>query len=283
MGSAVALRLARSGCAVSVWNRTPNKAEPIVAAGATELASPLDLERCDVVMTALTDGAAVSELLIGCGLAQALRPGSLLVDLSSIRPNEAQAHAALLAARGVRYLDAPLSGGPAGAEAGELAIMVGGDPKALRLAEPLLRLLGRVTLVGGPGAGQVAKLANQLMVAANIAGVAEALTLARRGGADPAAVRDALRGGFAESRVLEVHGARMLAGDFAPGGRSSLHLKDLDNAARLLAEEGSSLPLLDLLRELFESLCAKGGADLDHSALFLAPTEIDHAPSCSSK
>jgi 2-hydroxy-3-oxopropionate reductase len=205
------------------------------------------------------------------------------VDLSSIRPNEAQAHAALLAARGVRYLDAPLSGGPAGAEAGELAIMVGGDPKALRLAEPLLRLLGRVTLVGGPGAGQVAKLANQLMVAANIAGVAEALTLARRGGADPAAVRDALRGGFAESRVLEVHGARMLAGDFAPGGRSSLHLKDLDNAARLLAEEGSSLPLLDLLRELFESLCAKGGADLDHSALFLAPTEIDHAPSCSLK
>jgi 2-hydroxy-3-oxopropionate reductase len=283
MGAAVARRLLSTGHEVTVWNRSARRAEPLVSEGARPAGSAAELGGCEIVVTALTDGPAMSDLLESGGLAQALRPGSMLIDISSIAPDEARAHSGMLGARGVHHLDAPVSGGPQGAAAGELAIMVGCDPEALGLAAPMLQHLGRATWVGGPGAGQVAKLANQLMVAANIAGVAEALLLARRGGADPAAVRDAVRGGFAESRVLDLHGARMLAEDFANGGRSGNQLKDLENAARLLRKQESSLPLLDLLRDLYAGLCGNEGPELDHSALILELERRAQASARSSK
>jgi 2-hydroxy-3-oxopropionate reductase len=282
MGAAIAMRLLQTGNAVLVWNRTSGKAEPLLAYGAEHAQSPAELARCELVITVLADGTAVSDVLVARGLAQAMRPGGLLVDLSSIAPEEARDHARQLGARGVRHLDAPVSGGPGAASSGELAIMVGGDDHTFRLAQPILRHLGRPVRVGPSGAGQVAKLANQLIVAANIAGVAEALLLAKRGGADPAAVRNAIRGGFAESRVLDLHGQRMLARNFEPGGRSAIQLKDLDNALRLVGQKAPRSPLLHLLRNLFAELCAHGGADLDHSALFLE-LERDAQPSARSR
>ena len=269
MGSRMAANLLRAGFPLTVWNRTREKVRPLLDQGATWADSPAALAAViDVLMTSLTDGPAVSDVLVRQGVAAALRPGTMLIDLSSIAPAAAREHALLLAAIGVPHLDAPVSGGTRGAAAASLAIMVGGNAADVERAKPILLALGRPTHVGPSGAGQIAKLANQVIVAVNINAVAEALTLAARAGADPVAVRAALAGGFADSRVLQEHGARMLADDTAPGGTVRNQIKDLHAAIALADEHHLDLPLLAAARVQFQALADTLGDQLDHSAIY---------------
>lgn len=272
MGSPMARRLLAAGFPLRVWNRTMAKAAPLAEAGARLAETPAEaVQDADIVVTMLTDGTAVAEILFGQKAAAAMKRASLLIDMSSIKPKEARDHAARLAERGVGHLDAPVSGGTLGAVEGTLAIMVGGERSDFERARPVFAAMGRATLVGPSGAGQIAKLANQAIVAINIGGVAEALLLAAAGGADPASVREAIRGGFAESRILEVHGARMIERNFVPGGRINVHIKDLNNILEAAQEAGLHLPISKTLLKLMVAVRdeLKGGA-YDHSAVLLA-------------
>ena len=269
MGSRMAANLLKAGFSLTVWNRTREKVQPLLDQGAAWANSASELAtHADVLMTSLTDGAAVGDVLIRQGAAAALRRGTLMIDLSSIAPNVARDHARLLAATGVAHLDAPVSGGTRGAAAASLAIMVGGAAADVERAKPILSALGRPTHVGPSGAGQIAKLANQVIVGVTLGAVAEALTLAARAGADPAAVRTALTGGFADSRILQEHGARMLAGDFTPGGTVKNQIKDLNTAIALADESQLDLPLLHATCAQFQVIADTLGDQLDHSAIF---------------
>jgi len=286
MGQPMVRRLLGAGFRVTVWNRTPGKAEALAADGATVAATPQDAVRGkDCVFTILTDGATVDHVLFGQGVATAMKPGGLLIDMSSIKPKEARSHAAALRERGVAHLDAPVSGGTRGAAAGSLAIMIGGEESDFRRALPFLAPLGGATHVGSSGTGQLAKLANQAIVAINIGGVAEALLLASAGGADPAAVRGALSGGFADSRILQEHGARMLERNFMPGGAIAIQIKDLENVLEAARECGVAMPVAEKMRDLFETVRdSLGGGTYDHSAALLAiedmskPNRLGNAP-----
>lgn len=270
MGARQARRLLAGGFAVTVWNRSRDKAGALESAGARVAATAAEaVKGADIVITMLENGGVVDQVLFGSGAADAMARNAVVIDMSSIQPSEARDHAAQLSRRDVRYLDAPVSGGTVGADQGTLAIMVGGEEALFAEVEPVLRVMGVPTLVGPHGCGQLAKLANQVVVGVTIGAVAEALLLAAHGGADPAKVRQALRGGFAESRVLEVHGARMVERDFATRGRSATHLKDLRNAIAAARDTGMALPFSQMTASLFDSLLAHEG-DLDHSGLLLA-------------
>lgn len=278
MGLPMALRLLAAGYPVRAWNRSPEPRQRLA-----ELAPPqsrLSLHAqagqavagAELVITMLSDGATVREVLFGAeaggpGLLGRAAAGAELADMSSIPPAMAREHAAWLAPHGHAAFDAPVSGGVVGARDGSLAIMAGGDPARLARHAELWSVLGRLTPVGPPGAGQLAKLANQVIVGITIGAVAEALLLAARGGADPAAVRTAIRGGFAESRILELHGARMLAADFVPGGAVQTQLKDLATALQEARAAGLELPITGLLTELFAQARDHGDGALDHAAL----------------
>lgn len=267
MGNHQARRLLQAGYALTAWNRSRAKAEALEAFGATVADTAADTVRdADVVVTMLENGPIVTEVLFGSGADAAIRSGAVVVDMSSIKPAESQDHARRLGRRGVAHVDAPVSGGTVGAENGTLAIMAGGEPDAFARVEDVLKVMGRPVHVGPSGAGQLAKLANQIIVGVAIGAVGEALMLAAKGGADPAKVREALRGGFAESRVLELHGQRMIDRDFVTKGRSVTHLKDIDNALSAATELGLELPFSGVLADLFRGLLANAG-DLDHSAL----------------
>jgi len=270
MGSRMATRLLSAGYRLRVWNRSIEKAAPLAAKGASVAATPVEACR-DVALTVmmLADAPAVRSVLFEQGAAGSLARGGLVIDMSSNAPPDAREHARRLAARGVAHLDAPVSGGPGGAEEGTLAIMVGGRDADFERAAPILRHLGRPTLVGPAGTGQLAKLCNQTIVALTIGAVAEALLLAKAGGADPAKVREAVAGGYADSPIMRVHGKRMVDRAFAPGGPSRLQLKDLRNILDSADAAGLRLPLASRVTELYESLVANGDGDLDHSALFL--------------
>lgn len=272
MGAPMVRRLLGAGFAVTVWNRTASKAQALQAAGARPADTPAQaVAQADLVFTMLEHGGVVEQVLFGAtagSACAALRPGTLVIDMSSILPRQARDHARRLQAAGVAYLDAPVSGGTLGAEAGTLAIMAGGMQADVERAAPALAALGRVTHVGPHGAGQLAKLANQMIVGISIGAVAEALLLAQRGGADMAQVRTALRGGFAESRVLEVHGQRMVEGDFAKRGSLAIQLKDLRNALGTAAELGMQTPVTALLEQLYATAADHGFAELDQSGLF---------------
>lgn len=270
MGRPMARNLLRAGFPLTVWNRSPGPAQELAAEGAAVARSPAELAaRSAVVITMLRDTAAVEQVVLGDeGLLVGLHPGTIYVDMSSISPLATRRLAEQLAARGVAMLDAPVSGGEVGAREGTLAIMVGGAAEALARVRPILEVLGsRIVHIGGVGAGQVAKACNQLVVGVTIGAVAEALLLARAAGADPARVREALLGGFAQSRVLELHGQRMLAHQFAPGARAAIQLKDLEIARELGAATGVPLALAETARRLYAELVAGSGADLDHSGL----------------
>jgi 2-hydroxy-3-oxopropionate reductase len=224
----------------------------------------------DIVITMLADGPAVDDVLRAQGVLAAMRAGATLIDMSSIDPPTARLHENAALECGLRYLDAPVSGGTAGAAAGTLAIMAGGKIATFQDVTSVFVPMGRATHVGPAGSGQLAKLCNQTIVAITIGAVSEALYLAERGGADPAAVRMALRGGFADSRILELHGERIVRGNYAPGGRSSFQLKDLNNVHDVSEALGVELPLTELVRSRFKRLVDDlDGADLDHSALHL--------------
>lgn len=270
MGSRQAKRLLDAGTPLVVWNRSREKADALAPFGARVVDTAAEAVRqADIVILMLENGTIVTDVLFAQGVAEALRPGSILVDMSSIKPAEAQDHAGRLTARGVRHIDAPVSGGTVGAEQGTLAIMAGGDEQAFARVRPILEIMGRPVHVGPHGAGQLAKLANQIIVGVTIGAVAEALLLAQRGGADPAKVREALRGGFAESRILELHGQRMVDRDFVTKGRSVTHLKDLDNALDAAEQlDLSDAPYTQLTADLFRGLIGNAG-DLDHSGLLV--------------
>lgn len=271
MGAPMVRRLLGAGFSVTVWNRTATKAQALQADGAQVAATAAQaVAQADLVFTMLEHGGAVEQVLFDGPAAACvgLRAGALVIDMSSILPRQAQDHARRLAAQGVAYLDAPVSGGTLGAEAGTLAIMAGGAPVDVERAAAAFAALGRVTSVGPHGAGQLAKLANQMIVGISIGAVAEALLLAQRGGADMAQVRQALRGGFAESRVLEVHGQRMVNGDFAKRGSLAIQLKDMRNALSTAAELGLQTPVTALLEQLYAAAADHGFAELDQSGLF---------------
>lgn len=268
MGNPMAQRLLRAGYPLRAWNRTRTKAEALTQHGAqvTDTITSAVAD-ADIVITMLEAGRVVGDV-IEVAL-PALRPGALLIDMSSTRHSEAQEFHLILARAGLRFIDAPVSGGVLGAEAGTLAIMVGGAAEDFALAEPVLQVMGRPTLVGPAGSGQVAKLCNQLIVGGTLSIVAEALLLAQAGGADPVAVRAAMRGGFAESRILEVHGQRMLERNFMPGGQVKSQVKDLDNVLLASSAAGITLPITEAVTQAYHRISGDyPGAD--QSAILLA-------------
>ncbi|NHZ99921.1 NAD(P)-dependent oxidoreductase [Massilia sp. CCM 8734] len=268
MGHPMAICLAGAGWTVRAWNRSPDKAEALRPAG-VQPCTGLDeaVRTADIVISMLASGAVVSEVIDAA--LPSLHPGALWIDMSSTQHGEALAFHARLAARQVRFLDAPVSGGVAGAQAGSLAIMAGAALDDFAQAEPVLRAMGRPTLVGPAGSGQVAKLCNQLIVGGTLNIVAEALLLAQAAGADPAAVRSAIRGGFAESRILDLHGQRMLDRNFIPGGQVTSQLKDLQNVLVAAADAGLVLPLTSVVTANYRSI-ADEFARADHAAALLA-------------
>jgi 2-hydroxy-3-oxopropionate reductase len=270
MGVPMAGRLCRAGLEVHVWNRTAAKSEPLRVLGARVHAIAAQaMANADLVITMLEHGAAVEAVLLDPINSAALLRGSLVVDMSSIAPAQAREHAQAMQALGVRYLDAPVSGGTLGAEQGTLAIMVGGTQSDLDDAATALNHLGRATLVGPHGCGQLAKLANQMIVGITIGAVAEALLLCEKGGANMAQVKAAITGGFADSRILQVHGQRMVERDFSPRGRMSVQLKDMRNAMATADELKFDAPVTGLLEKLYADANKNGLSDLDQAALFV--------------
>lgn len=270
MGRPMAQHLLRAGHELSVWARRPEAAQPLVEAGATLRASPAELARhADVVFTMVTDGNDVERLAFGPqGLAEGLAPGSVLVDMSTIAPGMARSLAERLAACGVDMLDAPVSGGGQGAVEATLAIMVGGRAATLERVRPLFAVLGRsVVHVGGHGCGQVAKACNQMIMVAAIEAAAEALRLAAAAGADPGRVRQALLGGSAGSRVLEVMGRRMVERDFGAGVEARLHHKDFAIIHAEAHALGVPLPVAGVVGQQLNALMACGWGRDDTASL----------------
>ncbi|WP_110642775.1 NAD(P)-dependent oxidoreductase [Salinicola sp. CPA57] len=269
MGAPMAGRLAAARHRVRAWNRTLDKLTPLQQAGVETASSPEAAARgADVVIVMLSAGPVCDEILLGDdGVIATMSPGSILIVMSSI-PVETARHQADIANRhDVGYLDAPVSGGERGAIDGTLAIMAGGEVEVFDRCRALLGVLGRPTHVGPAGSGQLAKLANQMIVANTIATVAEALLLVERGGADPAQVRMALMGGFADSTILKMHGQRMLEEDFAPGGAAKWQYKDTQTAMAQMSQLALDLPMSRQADALFGDMLSHGDGELDHSAL----------------
>lgn len=281
MGTPMALHLVNKGHTLFVHTRS-QVPEAITAAGGQRLANAAEVARAsDVVFTMLPDTPDVEAVLFGeHGVAEGIkdnkagpdgRVGKVVVDMSSISPMATKAFAKRINALGADYIDAPVSGGEVGAKAGTLTIMCGGDAAVFERVKPLLECMGKnITLVGGNGDGQTTKVANQIIVALNIAAVSEALVFASKAGADPAKVREALMGGFASSRILEVHGERMIKRTFNPGFRIKLHQKDLSLALQGARELGVALPQTANAAQLMQACAAHGLGELDHSALVQA-------------
>ena len=272
MGKPMALNLRKHNFAVVAHSRSRGPVDALVAAGATAAVSPADVARqARVIITILPDGPDVASVLEGPdGVFSAMQPGAIIVDSSTMAPATARRLAAAAAERGVALLDAPVSGGEIGAIDGTLTFMVGGEAAALDAVRDLLGLMGkpeRIVHVGPSGAGQVCKACNQLVIGGTMVAVAEALALARKSGVDGAKVRQALLGGFAASRVLEVHGERMLTGNYAPGFKARLYKKDLRIVAEALAEAGVAAPETALVQQLVHAQLAAGGGDDDYSGV----------------
>jgi 3-hydroxyisobutyrate dehydrogenase-like beta-hydroxyacid dehydrogenase len=273
MGKPMATRLLHAGYPLVAWNRSRSKAEALTGQGARVEDTAQDASAsADIVITMLEAGPIVGEVLRQA--VAGMKPGTLVIDMSSTRQNEAQEFHAMLAEQGVAFVDAPVSGGVIGAEQGTLAIMAGGSEADFARAEPVLAVMGRPTRVGPAGCGQLAKLCNQLIVGGTLGIVAEALLLAKAGGADPAAVRQAIRGGFAESRVLEVHGQRMLERNFMPGGQIKSQAKDMENILIAAAAAGLKLPLTELATEAYRSLMTMT-PNADQAAALLALEKLN--------
>lgn len=267
MGTPMARRLAAVHD-VTVWNRSADKAAALRDVCTVAATPQAAVSGADCVITMLMDGPATRAVLEDATMA-AIAQGGLVINMGSVDPETDRVLAAQATRNGLDYLDAPVSGGVTGAEAGNLAILVGGSQAAFARAAPVFTSLGRATHLGPVGAGQVAKLANQLIVATTIGAVAEAMKLAEAGGCDKAALRDALRGGFADSRILDLHGARMVEGNFTPGGRSVAQLKDLDNVMALADSVGLSLPLSETITAGFRDFVeVHNGGEKDHAAYY---------------
>ncbi len=272
MGQPMASRLAAAGHELILWNRTREKARALAdRIGAQVADTPARaVGHAEVVCTMLENGPVVEQVLVEGGVLDAVAEGTLLADMSSIEPARARRLHSLALESGGRFVDAPVSGGTVGAEAGRLSIMAGGLKADVEALEPVWRCLGKMTYIGPPGSGQLAKLANQAIVAITIGAVSEALLLAAEGGADPAAVREALMGGFASSRILDLHGQRMLTRNFEPGAPARIQLKDMHMILDEARQQGLTLPLSARVLELYRELVADGRGEVDHSGLLLA-------------
>lgn len=273
MGKPMCLNLHRAGADLTVYNRTASVSRALLQSRIDVVDSPADVAyAADIIIIMVADTDAVKSVLFGeKGLSDTLRSGSLVIDMGTTAVNATRNFAYQLREKDVEFIDAPVSGGEIGAVNGDLVIMAGGSEQAMKRAGPVFDVLGKSTVhIGEVGTGQITKAANQVIVGLNIGAVAEALTLAKRAGADIARVREALLGGFAASRILEVHGQRMIDGTFKPGGKITTQHKDLSQALDLAAEYGQQLPATELNRQLYSELMEAGKGDLDHSALILA-------------
>ncbi len=278
MGRPMCLNLSQAGARMIVHNRSRGVIDEIRGPGIEAAGSPAEVARCaPTIVLMLTDTKAVEQVLFGAdGLVEGLQPGSLVIDMGTTAVTTTREIAARLRRHEVGFIDAPVSGGQIGAVAGTLAIMAGGEPETIERAQPLFEVLGSsFTHVGGPGAGQVAKAANQVIVGLNIGAVAEAIALVESAGVDPAKVRQALMGGFAASRILEVHGQRMIERTFEPGAKITTQVKDLEQAIELGSLLGQRLPATELSLSLYRSLVDRGQGGLDHSALIKALQDED--------
>lgn len=270
MGRPMALHLMKHGHAMGVYARRAESAAPLVAAGATRYDTPAALAaQCEVIFTMVTSSQDVENVVLGAdGIAQGVKPGSVLVDMETISPTVARNVAAMLAKQRVEMLDAPVSGGPAGAEAATLAIMAGGKPEVFERIKPLFACMGKtIVRVGDSGAGQITKACNQLLLLVTAQGAAEALALAKRCGVDPAIVRDVLMGGIASSRVLEVFGKRMVERNFANGIDTRLYHKDMNIALGLVHEHGAAAPAASVTMQHINAAIGRGEGTSDLAVL----------------
>ena len=269
MGFPMAKNLLDKSLDLNVFSRTIEKAKPLEKIGA-KISNSLSeaVKDVDIVITMLTDDDAVEKVLSDQDFQENLKKGSTVVDMSSIKPKIAIKYGKLLKDKGINFLDAPVSGGTIGAEQATLAIMVGGDQKVFDQIKDVLKVMGNPTLVGPIGSGQVSKLANQIIVGVTIGAVAEAITLCEKAGVDGNKFIKALAGGFADGKILQNHGKRMIDKDFSPKGKVSTHLKDMNNILECAVDFNTTLPISNLIKDMFKSLVENGNDNDDHSALY---------------
>jgi len=269
MGFPMSKNLLKKSLDLKIFSRTIEKAKPLEEFGAKVVNSLSEaVIESDIVFTMLTDDDAVENVLGNAQFLNNLKPSSTVIDMSSIKPKIASKYGKLLKEKNINFLDAPVSGGTIGAEEGSLAIMVGGEQKVFDNVFDILKIMGNPTLVGPIGSGQVSKLANQIIVGVTIGAVAEAITLCEKAGVDANNFIKALSGGFADGKILQNHGKRMIDKDFTPKGKVSTHLKDMNNILECANDLSTQLPISNLIQSMFKSLVDNGNSNDDHSALY---------------
>jgi 2-hydroxy-3-oxopropionate reductase len=269
MGLPMAKNILKSGYSLKAFNRSHKKAKVLKEFGA-EITTSINevVKDSDVVITMLTDDMAINEVMDSSNFLENLKSDAVVIDMSSVKPTTAIKHGNNLKSKNINYLDAPVSGGTIGAEEASLAIMVGGEQDVFNEALDVLKTMGNPTLVGPVGSGQVSKLANQIIVGLTIGAVAEAVTLCEKAGANPDKMIKALSGGWADSKILQTHGKRMIDKDFTPKGRTSVHLKDMNNILECANSHNTHLPISNLVKEMYKTLVENGHGETDHSSLY---------------
>ncbi|MDA7801480.1 NAD(P)-dependent oxidoreductase [Candidatus Pelagibacter sp.] len=269
MGQPMAKNLLKAGYELKAFNRTESKAEPLREFGG-KISKSIEevVSDNDVVITMLTDDSSVDAVMNSREFLDNLKVDATVIDMSSVKPTTAISHGNNLKSKNINYLDSPVSGGTIGAEDASLAIMVGGEQKVFDDASDVLKAMGNPTLVGPLSSGQVSKLANQIIVGLTIGAVAEAVTLCEKAGANPNKMIKALSGGWADSKILQTHGKRMIEKDFTPKGRTSVHLKDMNNILECANSYNTHLPISNLVKEMYKSLVENGHGETDHSSLY---------------
>jgi len=269
MGSPMAKNLLKANYPLKVFNRSSHKAEVLKEHKAIVAKSIKDaVTEADVIITMLTDDTAVDSVMKSKDFLDNLKSGSTVIDMSSVKPETARFHGTYLKSKNINYLDAPVSGGTIGAEQASLAIMVGGEQEIFDDCYNILKVMGNPTLVGPLSSGQISKLANQIIVGLTIGAVAEAVTLCERAGANPEKMIKALTGGWADSKILQTHGQRMIKKDFSPKGKTSVHLKDMNNILGCAKDFNLHLPISTLVKGMYNNLVNNGHGDEDHSSLY---------------
>ena len=269
MGLPMAKNILKAGYNLKAFNRSQSKAEPLKDFGA-EISSTINdvVKESDVLITMLTDDTAIDDVMNSSNFLDNLKSGTTVIDMSSVKPTTATKYYNNLKLKNINYLDAPVSGGTIGAEEASLAIMVGGEQKVFDEVIDIFKTMGNPTLVGPSGSGQVSKLANQVIVGLTIGAVAEAITLCEKAGANPDKMIKALSGGWADSKILQTHGKRMIDKDFTPKGRTSVHLKDMNNILECANSYNTHLPISNLVKEMYKTLVENGHGETDHSSLY---------------
>ena len=269
MGLPMSKNILKAGYSLKAFNRSQNKAEVLKEFGA-EITTSIDdvVKDSDIVITMLTDDTAINEIMDSPNFLENLKSNATVIDMSSVKPTTATKYGNNLKSKNIKYLDAPVSGGTIGAEEASLAIMVGGEQDVFNESFDVLKTMGNPTLVGPLGSGQVSKLANQIIVGLTIGAVAEAITLCEKAGANPDKMIKALSGGWADSKILQTHGKRMIDKDFTPKGRTSVHLKDMNNILECANSHNTHLPISNLVKEMYKTLVENGHGEKDHSSLY---------------